>query len=356
MDLNSGNSNSVTMTAQWDLVNYVKTFSYTGSAQTWTVPVTGRYKIELWGAQGGTDNTTSQGVAETSSSRIRAGGYGGYVSGEITLKANEPMYVYVGQQPPHTGYKDVGGWNGGGSVLQSSGNTGDYDKTGGGGATDIRTVSGSWNAADSLRSRIMVAGAGGGGLYESDPWQGIGGNAGGLTAYSPTSVGSNSSSYTATGGNQTAGGSRGSAYSGSTGTNGSFGIGGDGTHRDSSCGGGAGWYGGGAPSFAAAAAGGSSYISGHTGSVGVTSTSSSSPKSGCSTGTTSNACSLTPYINPATSTSYTFTNTLIIDGAGYKWTNAKGSLQAMPNPAGGNYGSGVGHTGNGYAKITYLGN
>ena len=46
----------------------------------------------------------------------------------------------------------------------------------------------------------------------------------------------------------------------------------------------------------------------------------------------------------------------MIDGAGYSWTNTKGSLQAMPNPSGGNYASGVGHSGNGYARITYLGN
>ena len=45
----------------------------------------------------------------------------------------------------------------------------------------------------------------------------------------------------------------------------------------------------------------------------------------------------------------------MIDGAGYAWTNVKGSLQQMPNPSGGNYALGVGHTGNGYARITYLG-
>ena len=45
----------------------------------------------------------------------------------------------------------------------------------------------------------------------------------------------------------------------------------------------------------------------------------------------------------------------MIDGAGYKWTNTKGSLQAMPNPSGGNYASNTGHTGSGAARITYLG-
>ena len=94
-------------------------------------------------------------------------------------------------------------------------------------------------------------------------------------------------------------------------------------------------------------AGGSSYISGHTGCVGVTSLSDTTPKSGCTTGTTNNACSLSP-------TGLSFTDTVMIDGAGYSWTNVKGSLQQMPNPAGGYYASGVGHTGNGYARITRL--
>ena len=45
----------------------------------------------------------------------------------------------------------------------------------------------------------------------------------------------------------------------------------------------------------------------------------------------------------------------MIDGAGYKWTNTKQGLQQMPNPNGGYYASGVGHSGNGAARITYLG-
>ena len=46
----------------------------------------------------------------------------------------------------------------------------------------------------------------------------------------------------------------------------------------------------------------------------------------------------------------------MIDGTGYSWTTSKGSQERMPNPTGGNYALGVGHTGNGYARITYLGN
>ena len=50
----------------------------------------------------------------------------------------------------------------------------------------------------------------------------------------------------------------------------------------------------------------------------------------------------------------TFTNTLMIDGAGYKWTSSSaGSLEQMPNPQGGYYGLRGGHSGHGFARITY---
>ena len=45
----------------------------------------------------------------------------------------------------------------------------------------------------------------------------------------------------------------------------------------------------------------------------------------------------------------------MVDGQGYAWTNTKGSLQQMPNPAGGYYNLGAGHSGNGFARITYIG-
>ena len=349
-NVNPGNMLTVTMTAQWSLVNYVKTFSYTGSAQTWTVPYTGKYKIELWGAQGGYCKTCTY---------TSFGGKGGYTSGITTISKSTNLYLYIGGSG-----ETSNGWNGGGAITNNS-----YPNSYGGGATDIRTVSGTWNNTAGLRSRVMVAGGGGGGAEWTSNGGGAGGGLIGEDGYTP---GTNCNQYQkplktpAKGGNQTAGGAgltcdgtcmHTQSYSGS------FGVGAqDATSISgyySSGGGGSGWYGGGSGATTnchiMGSAGGSSYISGHTGSVAVTSASSSSPKSGCTTGTTNNSCSLTPYINPATNASYTFTNTLMIDGAGYKWTNTKGSLQAMPNPSGGNYASGVGHSGNGYARITYLG-
>ncbi len=45
----------------------------------------------------------------------------------------------------------------------------------------------------------------------------------------------------------------------------------------------------------------------------------------------------------------------MIDGAGYKWSDKKEEQVQMPSPDGTLYEEGIGHTGNGYAKITYLG-
>ena len=87
--------------------------------------------------------------------------------------------------------------------------------------------------------------------------------------------------------------------------------------------------------------GGSSFISGHDGCNAIDSTS------------TENNIVHTNQANHYSG--YVFTNTKMIDGAGYSWTNVKGSLEQMSKPSGGYYTSGTGHTGNGYAKITYLG-
>ena len=122
------------------------------------VPKTGTYKIELWGASGG-------------SSRSGAGAAkGGYVSGEIKLTEKELLYVYVGGAG--TSVTDVitafGGYNGGGNVnISSVGTNGEGSGGGtGGGASDIRLISGAWDDKESLESRIMVAGGAGGASYE----------------------------------------------------------------------------------------------------------------------------------------------------------------------------------------------
>lgn len=135
------------------------TFTYTGSVQTFTVPFTGEYNLNLYGAQGA-NGKDSDGVAV-------AAARGMNVSGNIYLEAGDILYIYVGGQ----GSGAYGGWNGGGngagSVTNSYNANGISSSSsgfsgGGGGATDIRLIAGAWNNSESLQSRILVAGGGAG--------------------------------------------------------------------------------------------------------------------------------------------------------------------------------------------------
>ena len=297
-------------------------YTYIGNYQEFVAPLDGKYKFELWGASGYSGNSK-----------------GGYTSGELSLTKDTTLYVYVGQE----GNTTSGGWNGGGTGRNIS--TAGYYY--GGSATDIRTINGAWNNANSLRSRIMVAGAGGIGTMSGYlPY------AGGLSG--ANGVDTNYRGQTGYGGTQTSGGtvSNYSSCGSINGTAGGFGYGGNGGNvtggSGGGYGGGSGWYGGTGSSRLCSgffpSGGGSSYISGHTGCVGVTSTSSSSYKSGCSTGTTNNNCSISPF-------GYTFTNTVMIDGAGYNWTNSRSSYVGQPQPEGT---VSTGRTGHGYARISLL--
>lgn len=129
-------------------------------SQTYTVPSgqSGWYKIELWGASGGS-TTSETGV-------VRAGGKGAYTSGLIYLAENDEVYFYIGG----TTTNSSGGANGGGAGAGKG--------MGGGGSTDVRIKSGEWNDDKSLRTRLMVA-AGGGGA-EGFKEGATGGNAGAI--------------------------------------------------------------------------------------------------------------------------------------------------------------------------------
>ena len=292
-----------------DLAGGVVETTYTEPKEyTYTVPATGTYKIELWGAQG---------LSEY-------GGKGGYTKGEIKLNQNDNFYVYVG---------GTNGYNGGGSSSNKSG----------GGATDVRLTTGTFDNFDSLKSRIMVA-AGGGSVTNNDSGA-LAGNAGGLVGYDGVAHSSVGSTYIGTGASQSSGGKIGS--SATSGTNGTFGIGGTGgvgpgDPNHPGCGGGGGYYGGGASAWHAGSGGGSSYISGHNGCDAI--------NLGSTEGSITHSGQSVHYSGK------TFTNTVMIDGSGYAWTNTKGALQQMPNPTGGYYASGVGNSGNGVAKISLLSN
>ena len=295
-------------------ISFVRTtstveFDYTGDVQQFVAPETAKYKIEAWGAQGG-------------STDLNSGGKGAYTSGIIDLNKDDVIYVYVGATPGDDS-RSVAAYNGGGL---SSGEP-EYS-SGGGGATDIRLVSGTWNDQSSLASRIMVAGAGGGAYtYELSNFKFDGGAAGGLEG----ATGEYSNTCASTGGTQTSGGTCSSNNS----TAGSFGQGGNSVGGRAS-GGGSGYYGGAArydaPGSGSGAGGGSSYISGYRGSIAITSGSDLTPKTGCTSGTNDIECSY-HYSGKI------FTNSKMIDGASTMPTHDGTSTM-------------VGNSGDGYAKIT----
>ena len=275
-------------------------YGYTGTSQTFTAPQTGTYKIELWGAEGGSGIDSDH--------TVRKGGTGAYTTGEISLTKGETLYVYVGGKGTDSVLgttSQIGGYNGGGAGY-----------AGGGGATDIRLTSGTWNDTTSLASRLMVASGGGGSgrnRSDSDPTGsaivgGIGGAGGSLSGNAATLSDSTYLSYQGNGATAILGGQGGTTTVSNVtaGLDGSFGIGGAGgdvnkANRNNGSGGGSGYYGGGggtacASICAGGAGSGSSYISGYTGCVAITSATSITPRNdskgvACTDGTTDVTCS-----------------------------------------------------------------
>ncbi|HBF4082231.1 glycine rich domain-containing protein [Clostridioides difficile] len=197
-------------------------FGYTGAEQSIILP-NGRYRLECWGA--GANSLTNS--AESYSC------FGGYSKGELTLKKETTLHIFVGQY--------TGNFNGGGKGMTGTG----------GGATDIRLIGGSWDNEQGLLSRIIVAGGAGAGSgygYTGSHGGGIVGN-----------NGEGSESRWTAGATQTEGG-RGQVG----GLGGSFGKGnrssGDMTNAPK-FGGGGGWFGGaGSASIFASGGGGSGYV------------------------------------------------------------------------------------------------
>ena len=148
-------------------------FDYTGNQETFITPYTGIYRLETWGAQGGTS-------VNKSLNRTANGGYGGYSSGKINLAANTPLYINVGGQGYECPTADsfCGGYNGGGDGGYKYDN---IHQNGGGGATDISLTSGLLSTKYSSQSDILeVAGGGGGSYFFSGNYNGYGGSGGGF--------------------------------------------------------------------------------------------------------------------------------------------------------------------------------
>lgn len=160
----TGNASRVLTTTAETSYILEKPFDYSSAAQSFNVIVTGYYKLEVWGAQGGYgyNNATTY-----------AGGLGGYSIGTVKLNAGDSIYVHTGGQGTNgstTSSIKTGGANGGG-------NSGYYRGGSGGGGTDIRI-----NTDDNLARVIVAGGGGGGGGYRNSSsyyYYGVSGGGGG---------------------------------------------------------------------------------------------------------------------------------------------------------------------------------
>ncbi len=226
---NNGCTNSDTQSvAVINCLSGSQTFSFSGAAQSFTVPnCVNSIVVDVRGAQGGSGygpNTN----------------YGGRVVCTLAVTPGEVLQINVGGQ----GGQSQGGWNGGGA--------GDAAGYGGGGASDIR------RGGTSLNDRVVVAGGGGGGGF----WSGnevVGGKGGGLVGQAgfraPNSAGGD-------GGTQTGSGTGTCSSTNNPVVSGGFGFGGTTVGNNCGCegyGGGSGWYGGAASGNCRGGGGGSSY-------------------------------------------------------------------------------------------------
>jgi len=346
-DVGHGKYKVIDIQSDREAANFVALFSCVGKCQEITLPWYDTYKMECWGANGGSTDNNFVGKA-------------GYTSGNIILSKEKKLYVYVGESG-HAWNEDTqprkGGWNGGGDAVANAG--------GGGGATDIRMLQADaniseWNNTNSMRTRIMVAAGGGGYIDGWDTATGasrgysaaVGGHAGGLRAlphYSSYSNGRHIVVTSTSVSTQTSGQT--AQYSSQyIGENGAFGKGGN-AAQNWGGGGAGGWYGGAGgcniPRASSSSSqtgaempggGGSSFISGHPGCNGVNS-------SGVHRGISQPSTILINSVE--TEVSFIKGSTQMIDGSGKEWTTESqttgGNSIGIPSKPE--------ITSNGYAKI-----
>ena len=248
------NSNEHTLYAYWKQ----PTEYNTPGSYTYTIPQTGLYKLETWGAQGGT---------VTYGSNTYRGGYGGYSTGNVFLTKGDVLYLNIGGVGTGgiSSSTFAGGYNGGGAISATNGT--DHYHASGGGATHIATKSGLLSTLSSNLDSILIVSGGGGGGYRHTTgvaYSSIGGEGGGMSGTDSTTAGSNGKQ--GLGGNQTTGGKYSGATEASSTIFGSFGKGGTPSQSWGSAGGG-GYYGGGG-SYGYISGGGNSGGGGGSGYIG----------------------------------------------------------------------------------------
>ena len=153
-----------------------QTFDYTGAEQTLTIPTTGWYTIQAYGAEGGASTTNADGTGNS-----KLGGKGGFSSIDYQLTQGQTLYIYCGGKggdaSQGTNGGGAAGWNGGGAG--GNGYNSSIGGGGGGGATHIATSQiGAITSDNSLftgaaanptakSGLILVAAGGGGGAYKN---------------------------------------------------------------------------------------------------------------------------------------------------------------------------------------------
>ena len=238
----------------WD--NFTANLSYPttshceGEVVTFTIPQTGIYKLEAWGASGGGVSYFVDGQGY--------GAPGGYAYGNIRLTAGQNLYVCIGGAGKYVWVGNTGedcnkgaGFNGGGQggIAKRI-----YDHGfGGGGATHIATVkhgTGVLTEYENHQDDILVVAGGGGGSDDAQSTTGNdgrggvgGGDVGGNAETSGTGVWEGSGGASDTD-NYT--------YA--------FGKGQDSTAENDNGGGGGGWYGGIISNGSSGGGGGSGHI------------------------------------------------------------------------------------------------
>ena len=143
--------------------------------QTFTAPVTGNYKLEVWGAQG-------SGVGPETINRDR-GGKGGYARANYSMNKEQTIYIAVGGV--HGLIANEGGltWNGGGDGEWD--HTDDESTGGGGGCTSVQISlidDGQLLNYESVKNTdvLVVAGGGGGIGWSRDGLSFGGGDSGSI--------------------------------------------------------------------------------------------------------------------------------------------------------------------------------
>ncbi len=147
-------------------------YNYNGNIQTFTATVAGYYKLEAWGAQGG--SVTENKIDNTNTIPAIDGGKGGYSYGTVYLEADQTIYLAVGGEGKEiissksSGNETVdGGFNGGGQAMSDG--TSNHSGSGGGATHFALTLDGtgvlSEYSAD--QNNVLLVAGGGGGSYNS---------------------------------------------------------------------------------------------------------------------------------------------------------------------------------------------